>query len=158
MSFGAVLFAMTAVSAIAQIGQGKTQQQEAEYNADLVEQEAANIDIQKDIDFGKFQRLKGQYLSTSVANVAGSGIALQGSAVAVMVNAQTQINIDQAIGQYNIEQEKNYKLNQAESIRRQGSIAVSTSRYNAFSTLLSGASSYALYRGGFDNPLRKKTG
>ena len=152
MSWGAALFAMSAVSAIAQIGQGRAQQDEANYNAQLVEQEAENIEISKKIDYGKFQRLKGQFLSTSTANVAGSGIALQGSAVAVMVNAQTQINIDQAIGQFNLDQEKNYKLNQADSIRRQGDQSVRTGYSNAFSTLLGGASSYIQY----GNPLRTK--
>jgi len=156
MGFSATLLALTAVSAVSQISQGYAQKKEAGYNADLVEQEAANIDIKKNIDFGKFQRLKGQVLSTSVSNVGGSGIGLQGSAMAVMVEAQTQINIDQAIGQYNFEQDKNYKLNQSDSIRRKGSQAVRTGYTNAFSTALRGASSYATYTGGFDNPLRLK--
>lgn len=151
MGWGAAMFAMSAVSAISQIGQGRSQQAEANYNADLVEQEAENLDIQKNIDYGRYQRLKGQYMATSVANVAGSGIALQGSALAVMIETQRQITEDQAIGQYNIEQEQNYKLNQAGSIRREGKQAKRTGYTNAFSTILGGASRYAMY----ENPLRK---
>ena len=146
MSFGGLLLAMTAVQAIAQLGQGKVAKAEADYNATLLEGKANVIGAQAEIEYGQYQRVKGQTMGKSVANVAASGIGLGGSAMAVMLNTQTQIGIDQAIGQFNFEQEKQFTLNEAEAMRRQGRQAVSTSRYNAFSTMLQGVSNYAMYK------------
>lgn len=148
MSFGGVLLAMSAVKAITEIGQGKAQQAEANYNATLLEGKANMIGAQAEIDYGQYNRKKGKALSTSMATIAGAGIAPGGSAMAVMLDAQTQINIDQAIGQFNYEQEKQYTLNEASQARRKGNQAVSSGYSNAFSTMLQGASNYAMYKGG----------
>jgi len=146
MSFGGALFAMTAVQAVGQISQGYAQKAESNYNATLYEGKANLIDVQKEIESGQYDRLKGQYMSKSVAGVAGSGIGLQGSALAVMLDAQTQINIDQAISNFNLDQEKNYATAQAATERRAGKAAVRSGYTNAFSSLMSGASNYALYK------------
>lgn len=155
MGFGGALLAMSAVSAISQIGQGKAQRAESNFNATLYDNQASLIEEKKQIDYGQFNRLKGKTLSTSVASVAASGIGLSGSPMAVMLDAQTQINIDQAISSFNIEQEKNYAKAQADQQRRLGKAQQSAANTNAFTTLLSGASNYAMYKGGFDNPLKK---
>jgi len=147
MSFGGLMFAMTAVQAVSQIGQGYAQQAEANYNATLLEGKANLIDFQKGIEHGQYQRLKGQTAATSYANMAGGGIMPSGSAMAVLIDAQTQIGIDQAIGQFNLEQEKTYTKAEADASRRQGKYAVRGGYSNAFSSLLSGASQYAAYKG-----------
>lgn len=150
MGFGGALFAMSAVQAVTQIGQGYAQKAEANYNATISEGQAKLIDVQKDIEFGQYQRLKGQAAGKSLVNIAAAGIEPTGSAMAVMLDAQTQINIDQAIGQFNLEQNKQYKIAEADSIRRQGKQAVYTGYSNAFSTILKGGADYATYRGGLD--------
>lgn len=146
MGFGGALLAMTAVQGVSQISQGYAQNAEAKFNATLLNNKADQIDVQKDIEFGQYQRLKGQYMSKSVSNAAKSGIALQGSALAVMLDAQTQISIDQAIGQFNLEQEKNYTKAQADAQKRAGRQAVYSGYSNAFSTMLQGTSNYAMYK------------
>ena len=105
------------------------------------------IDLQKDIESGQYERLKGQTMSKSMANIAKAGIMPSGSAMAVMLDAQTQISIDQAIGKFNFEQQKQYTLAEAEAIRRSGKQAVYSGYSNAFSTMLSGVSNYAMYKG-----------
>ena len=145
MSFGGILLAMSAVQAVSQIGQGYAQKEEANFNATLMEGKANLIGVQQDVEYGQYQRLKGQYMAKSMANIAGSGIKPTGSAMAVMLDAQTQINIDQAIGQFNFEQEKAYTRAGADATRRQGRQAVYSGYSNAFSTMLSGASNYAMY-------------
>jgi hypothetical protein len=65
-----------------------------------------------------------------------------------MLDAQTQINIDQSIAKFNKEQEKSYTQSQADAYRRQGKQSVSSGYSNAFSTILSGASNYAMYKYG----------
>lgn len=147
MSFGAALFAMSAVQAVSQIGQGYAQKAESNYNATLYEGKAQQIGVQQDIENAQYERLKGQTMSKSMANIAKAGIMPTGSAMAVMLDTQTQINIDQAIGKYNLEQQKQYTLAEADAYRRQGKQAVYTGYSNAFSTMLSGASNYATYKG-----------
>lgn len=156
MSFGATMLAMTAVSAVSSINQGYAQKAEANYNATVLDEQSKLIQVKKEIEAGQYQRLKGRTLSTSMANTAKMGVMPQGSALAAMINAQTQIEIDQAIGQFNLDQEKLYTQQQASQVRRSGDQAVRTGYTNAFSSLLRGASDYALYSNGFNNPLRKK--
>ena len=157
MSFGAALLAMSAVSAITSIGQGYVKRSEANYAATVSDEQAKSIDVAKGIEYGQYQRLKGKYLSKSVAAIGGSGIGLGGSALAVALDTQTQINIDQAIGQFNYEQEKLYKKNEANAYRRQGRSALSSSYTNAFSTMLMGGSQYAYYKGWLNTDSGAKT-
>ena len=147
MGFGAALFTLTAMQAVSQIGQGYAQKEEAKYNATLLEGKAGLIDVEKGIENAQYERFKAKTLSTSMANVAASGIMPTGSSAAVMVETQKQIAIDQAIGQFNLEQQKRYTLEEAETVKRQGRQAVYSGYSNAFSTMLSGASSYAMYKG-----------
>lgn len=146
MGFGGAMLAMSAVQGVSQISQGYAQKAENNFNAKLLEGKANLIDTQSEIEQGQYQRLKGQYMSKSVANVAKAGIGLQGSALAVMLDAQTQINIDQSIAKFNAEQEKNYTKAQAAQQKRAGRQAVYSGYSNAFSILLGGASNYAMYK------------
>lgn len=156
MSFGGILLAMTAVQAINSIGKGYAEKAEANYNATIFEGQANVVQAQKEIEYGQYQRQKGQVLAKSMARVGGAGIGLGGSAMAVMLDAQTQIGIDQAIGQFNLEQEKQFRLNQASQARRGGKAAVSAGYSNAFSSILTGASNYAMYKGSFDKQNTQK--
>lgn len=146
MGFGGALFAVSAATAVSQISQGYAQKSENDYNATLLEGKAKIIGAQKEIESGRYDRLKGQYLSKGVSTVAGQGRGLNGSALAVMLNAQTQINIDQAISNFNYDQEKNYTNAQADQQRRAGKAAVNSGYANAFSTLLQGTTNYAMYK------------
>ena len=156
MGFSGALLAMSAVQGISQIGQGYAEKAEAKFNATLLEGKAKLIDEQSNIEQGQYQRLKGQYMSKSVANVAKAGIGLQGSALAVMLDAQTQINIDQAISKFNFEQEKNYTKAQASQQRRAGKQAVYSGYSNAFSSALTGVSNYALYNSPYKSKGKKE--
>jgi hypothetical protein len=148
MGFGGALFALSAVSAVTSISEGYARKAEANFNAAVSESQARMIDVQKEIEYGQYQRQKGKTLAKSMANIAAMGIMPTGSSLAAMLDAQTQIGIDQIIGQVNLEREKNYALSQASSFRRQGKMAVRTGYSNAFASVLQGASSYALYTSG----------
>lgn len=168
MGFGGALFAVAGAQAVSQIASGYAQNSEAQanasmvedtgrYNASLLQGKANLIDVQSDIEQGQYTRLKGQYASKSVANIAKQGIAPQGSAMAVMVNAQTQIGIDQAIAKFNSTTEKNYTIAeandatrtaslQADALRRSGSASVRSGYSGALSSLLQGTSNYLMYK------------
>ena len=146
-NFGAALLAMSAVQSISQIGQGYAQKSEANYNATIKENQASMIGLQSDIEQGQYQRMKGQYLSKSTAQIGAAGIAPEGSAAAVMLDTQAQIGIDQAIAKFNKTQEQNYALSEASAYKRAGKQAVYSGYSNAFSTMLQGVSNYAMYNG-----------
>jgi hypothetical protein len=147
MGFSAALLALTAVSAVSQIGKGYAQKAEANFNATLVEGKANLIDVQKDIENAQYNRLKGKVMGQSFAAMGASGVMPVGSPMAVLLDTETQINIDQAIGQLNLEQQKRYTQAEADSIRRQGKQAVYSGYSGAFSTMLKGAGEYAMYKG-----------
>lgn len=148
MGFGGALLALSAVQAVGQIGQGYAQKAEANANAELFRGKANLIDQQSQIESGQYDRKKSQVLSTSMANLGKAGIMPQGSPMAVMIDTQTQIQIDQAISKFNYAQEKQYANAQADQLKRQGRQAVYTGYSNAFSTALQGTSNYMMYKGG----------
>ena len=153
MGFSGALFAMSGAQAVSQIAQGYSQKAEANYNATLLEGKAQQIELARDIENAQYDRLKGKYMSKAVSNIAASGIGMQGSAVAVMIDTQAQISIDQAIANFGHTQEKNYTIAEANAQRRAGKAAVRSGYTNAFSTLLTGASNYAMYK----TPMKKDT-
>lgn len=146
MSFGGVLLALSGVQAVMQIGQGKVAQAEANYNASLVEGKAQIIDVSAGISKGQDLRAMSRSMSTSMATTAAMGIRPSGSAMAAILDAQTQMQIDSAITQFNYKQEKNATMAEAGAISRSGKLAVQTARTNAFSTILQGVSNYGMYK------------
>jgi hypothetical protein len=147
MGVGATMVALGTVQGIAQISEGYSSKAEAKYNASILESKAKMVDIQKDIEFAQYERLKGQYMSKSVANVAGAGLEMGGSSMAVMLESQRQINLDQAIGQFNLQQEKSMLLSQAKQIKRAGKRAVKQGFTNALTTGIKSFTDYKMYTG-----------
>lgn len=139
------LLALSAVKAITSISQGYAEQDEAEYNADLLGYKAEAIDVKKSIEFAQFERLKARTYGTSMANIAAMGIKPGGSALAVMLSAQKEIMIDQVIGQFNLEQEKRFTQAEAATQVRAGKRAVKSGYSKGLTNVLSGVSDYALY-------------
>ena len=147
MGFSAALLALSAVQSISQVQQGYAQKAEADANATLIEGKAGLIDIQKGIENDQYNRAKGQAASDAAAHTAGAGLMLTGSKMAIMLDTQKQLSLDQAVGQFNFDQEKRFTLAQADATRRGGAAAVRAGYSNAFSTVLKGASNYAMYKG-----------
>jgi len=147
MGTGGLLLAYSAVNAISQVQEGYAQKAEANLNATIVEGKSGLVQVQKETEYEQYQRLKGKTGATSMASIAGMGIMPSGSAMAVMLDTQKQIALDQSIGQFNYEMEKRSIMAEAEAIRRQGRAAARSGWSNAFSTMLSGVSNYAMYKG-----------
>jgi hypothetical protein len=144
---GWVAVAAAAVSAISQIQQGQAAKNESKINAALMEGKAGLIDVQKDIEANQYNRIIGQQMGKSTVAIAGMGVKMSGSPMAVLLDSQKQIQLDKAIGQFNLEQQKRYTMAEADQIRRQGKQAAKSGYMNAFSSVLQGASSYASYKG-----------
>ncbi len=148
MGFSAALLALSAVSAISQVGQGYAEKAEANLNATLIEGKAGLIDVQKDIEAEQFIRAKGKAMGESMAHIAGAGVMPTGSKLAIMMDVQKNLEMDQAIGQFNFDQEKRYVMAEADAVRRGGKAAVRQGYSRAFSTMLKAGTQYAMTRGG----------
>lgn len=146
MGFSGAIFATTAATAVSSISQGYAQKAENDYNASLLEGKAKLIDVQSSIAEGNITREAGHAMSTSVATVAKQGTGLSGSSLAVMLNTQKQYEVDKAISNLNYTMEKNYTMGQADQQRRAGTAAVKSGYASAFSSLLQGATTYAMYK------------
>lgn len=157
MGLGGALLALSAVQAVSSIQQGNEAKKEADRNAQLLEGKAQMIDVQKGIENVQYERQKAQTMASSTAAVAKMGVMMSGSPMAVMIDQQKQIGIDQALGQFNLEQQKRYTLAEAESVKRSGKYAKRAGYTNAFTTALSGAVQYGRYTGGFDLSAGAKT-
>lgn len=144
MGMGGAMFALSAVQALMQVQQGYAENAEAKYNASLLENKAMLMDVQSNIEQGRYTRAKGQALSTSMSNVAGMGVMPSGSPMAVVLANQTQMGIDQIIAKFNADEEKRYTLAEADSLRRAGKRARTAGYMGAFSTMLQAGSNYAL--------------
>jgi hypothetical protein len=127
----AIMLGLGAASAIQQFSAGSQQKTEAEYNATQVtkeaqynagvyRQQAGMIEDQKNLQAMQDDRAIRFAAGKHVAITAAKGIELSGSAMAVLADTMTQMEMDKAIGQYNFEMQKYTALSQAESITRKG--------------------------------------
>lgn len=140
-----VMATSTFGQAYSQIQQGYAEKAQAKYNAETYINKAKQIDVQKNIDYAKYEQTKSDYYSKSISNISKSGIMPNGSSLAVILETQRRIGIDQAISQFNLQNERNYTIAQANDEVRQGRQAVYRGYSNAFSTIMKKAEDAAKY-------------
>ncbi len=140
---------MTASSQVASgVSKSEEIKEQAEYNASIFEQQARMIEGQKGLESTQYDRAIRRTRSTAIARTAKSGLLLSGSPIASIIDAESQMRLDQSIGQYNLEVKKRYAISGAIETRRRGKIgsqtAIQAGYTNAFATLLkTGVSAYA---------------
>ena len=140
-----LLLASGGISAASSIMGGemsaKAAEQQAEYNAKLYGQQANMVTEKKKVHDYQYGRMFGQAMGANVAATAGKGLTMSGSPMAIMADTQSQILFDQAIGDYNLDVERNVALQNAEQARRVGEQEARQARIggytNAFTTMLS---------------------
>jgi|SRR3990167_5578955 len=140
----ALLLAGGAFSAATQIGGANTQaksiQRQAEYNAQIYDQQAAMVLEKKKISEYQFNRQAAQMRGSIIAKTAGKGLTLSGSPLAILIDTETEMQFDKAIQDYNLDIERNYAMSGATNIRQQGAAEARAARFsgysNAFSTIL----------------------
>lgn len=140
-----VMATSTFGQAYSQIQQGYAEKAQAKYNAETYINKAKQIDVQKNIDYAKYEQTKSDYYSKSISNISKSGIMPNGSSLAVILETQRRIGIDQAISQFNLQNERNYTIAQANDEVRQGRQAVYRGYSNAFSTIMKKAEDASKY-------------
>jgi len=117
---------------------------EAKYNARIKEQQARMIEAQKGLEGYQYDRAMGRAGGTLRANVGASGITMSGSPMSALLDMMTQMELDKAIGQYNLEYQKRGALSEAQGYYRQAKDLRFQGYTNAFSTLLSTGVNYGL--------------
>jgi len=145
------LGAATATSQImASRQQAKGIKQQAEYNAQVYEQQAGMIEQKKKLEDYQANRQLAKMRGAVTARTAKAGFELGGSPLAILIDNETQMRFDNAINQYNLDIQKNYALSGANFYRTEGKNKARLARMqgytNAFSTLLSTAASPSFAR------------
>lgn len=143
--FSGAMLAFSAVQGINSIGQGYAQSAEDKYNASLYTNQASALSVSGGIEQGQYTRKAGQMLSTQTSDIAAKGLEPTGSAAAVMLSSQTQIETDAAIAKYNNTMAINQANQKALQLKQQASQDVYSGFSSAFSDMLKGAVAYGAY-------------
>ena len=145
-----IMLASSAYSAYSSQQAGQQQakgiERQAAFNAQVYEQQASMIQEKKKIQDYQYLRAAARMRGSITASTAGKGLQMSGSPLAILVDSESQLQFDKAIEDYNLDVEKNFALSGATATRFSGSeqsrLAKATGNSNAFSTILSSASSY----------------
>ena len=122
-----VASAVTAVTAVAAARQasatGKYNQQIQERNAQVAEQEAEQIERQKEFDIAKFDQQFAQLQGQTKTRVLFSGAELSGSGLRILRSNAEQAEIEKDIIDYNAKISQARAFEQANFARMQGQVA-----------------------------------
>lgn len=132
------------VGAIGSINQGKAEaeslRRQGDYNAQVYEQQAEMINQQKKLQEYKDNRAAARLRGAVMAKTGKSGFEMGGSPLAVMIDNETQMELDKQIGQYNYGVQQSYLRTQAGFTRYQygenARLAKASGYSNAFTTIM----------------------
>jgi len=142
----------TGISAATQIAAGKSQakqyQYEGAYNAEVYRQQAELAEQQKKVEEFQANRSIARARGTLTARAGGSGLLLSGSPLAIMIDNESLMQYDKAIGQYNLEVKKRYAQSGARFSEYMGEQKAKASIFsgysNAFQSILSFSTNLAM--------------
>jgi hypothetical protein len=127
----AIMVGLGAATAVQQVVGGYAQKKEAQanaqaikqesiYNAGVYEQQAAMTEEAKQLKMQQDDRLIRFAAGKHVAVTSAKGLQLSGSALAILNDSMTQMEMDKNITAYNFDMEKYALKSQAESTVRRG--------------------------------------
>jgi hypothetical protein len=121
---------------------GKYNQQVYNRNAQIAEQEAAQIEKQNEVDLQRFDQKFGQLQGQTKTRILTSGADLSGSGLRILHNNDTQAQLERNTITYNSKIAQQSKFNEANFARIQGGIARQQGKAAAIGTLASAAFSF----------------
>ena len=127
------------VQAKNQSAAGKYNQQVYNRNAQIAEQEAAQIEKQNEVDLQRFDQKFSQLQGQTKTRILTSGADLSGSGLRILHNNDTQAQLERNTITYNSKIAQQSKFNEANFARIQGQVARERGRSAAFGTLASAA-------------------
>jgi hypothetical protein len=125
---------LSVVQAANQSAAGKYNQQVYNRNAQIAEQEAAQIEKQTEVDLQKFDQKFNQLQGQTKTRILTSGADLSGSGLRIMHNNETQAQLERNTINYNSKVAQQSKFNEANFARIQGQVAREKGRSAAFGT------------------------
>ncbi len=129
--------------------QGADLKRQGEYNAQVYEQQGQMVLEQKKLKDYQNKRLRGRAQGAIVSKTAGKGLDFGGSPMAVLIDNESQMLLDNAVENYNLDVQRNYALSAAKYSRETGfnqsQLAIQTGKTNSYSTLLNSTSNYYGY-------------
>ena len=130
------------VQAKNQSAAGKYNQQVYNRNAQIAEQEAAQIEKQTEVDLQRFDQKFNQLQGQTTTRILTSGADLSGSGLRILHNNETQAQLERNTINYNSKIAQQSKFNEANFARIQGQVARQAGRSAAIGTLASAAFSF----------------
>ena len=150
---------VTAVASIAAAQQasavGKYNQAIQERNARVAEQEAAQMEKQKEFDLARFDQQFAQLQGQTKTAILKSGVELSGSGLNVMRYNSEQAEIEKDILEYNSKVSQSRKLEEANFARMSGNLARMEARSAQIGYYAQAGQS--LLSADFNNPFAKST-
>ena len=137
-----VQLGFSVVQAKNQSAAGKYNQQVYNRNAQIAEQEAAQIEKQTEVDLQRFDQKFNQLQGQTTTRILTSGADLSGSGLRILHNNETQAQLERNTIRYNSKIAQQSKFNEANFARIQGGIARQQGRAAAIGTLASAAFSF----------------
>ena len=147
-AMGIASFASSMASVFSSLQEASAARAVSNFNASIIDNQLPWIDMQIDISREQYARKRNKLISSGTAQLGASGLNFSGSPLAVMLDALTQIEIDDAITTSNLKMDKIRVHAQAEMTRAGGRRDYGAAKTNAFSKALQGGSDYALYKYG----------
>jgi hypothetical protein len=156
MAMAAVVAGLGAVSAISSIQQGKAEakslKRQGDYNAQVYEQQAEMMSQQAKLQEYQDNRNAAKIRGATMARTGKNGFEMGGSPLAIMVDNETQMELDKQVGQYNYEVQQSVLRTQASFTRyeynQQAKLAKTKGYSNAFKILLGTAAQAMAGSGG----------
>lgn len=119
----AVGLALGFTEIVSGINAGEDITNEADYNASIKHKQAGMITDEQRLLAAQDDRAIRFAMGKTVATTAGKGLEMSGSPMAILIDTATQMEMDKAIGQYNLEVQKRYTVMEAETIKRTGRLS-----------------------------------
>jgi hypothetical protein len=150
---GGIALAGAATSAAGQYQQGKAASKSMEYNAQVSEQQAAQIEQGAELDVMKQARNAKRMAGAQRAGYAASGVVGgTGTPLDVELESAAEAEMDMMITRWNGKVGASRAKSQAAYERMQGANYMSEGKSKATSTLLQGATQFGLSTFGGANP------
>ena len=128
---------------------GKYNQSIQNRNAQLAEQEAAQMQKQLEFDLARFDQQFGKIQGTTTTSVLKSGAALEGTGLRLLRTNAVEAQLQKNIMEYNSKVGQAKKMEEANFYRIQGQIARQQAKSAQLSTLFSTGTSLLTMGGGF---------
>ena len=143
----AAFLAMGVMSAGQKYTAGQAASSEAKYNAKVKEAQAEMITKSQEFEAMQWDREINRVSATTRANIGFAGLQFTGSPLTVLIDTQSQMKMDKAIGYYNQEVNKFFTMSEARMYESKAKTARQAGYSGAFTQLLSTGLDYSLRSG-----------